>query len=155
MKCVESEVFIGYVIYSTHPLLRMLLNSNFCYFEHIFKPLDFALRNSYVLCCLIRTFFSVLWPKSALPNSDFRTFTVTNGKKNEDKCLIFKLIVVKYLLVYEQILLFHKNEVCMESAVLLHCLNLLFCPLLQPDSSFHCLHVDNTKRFWRNVQTFL
>ena len=41
--------------YSTHPLIRMLLNSNFRYFEHIFKSLEFALRNSYVLCCLIRT----------------------------------------------------------------------------------------------------
>ena len=81
----------------------MLLNSNFRYFEHIFKSLEVALRNS--LCfmllnsnsdnsnfSLIRTFFSVVWPKKALTNSDFRTFTVTNGKKNEDKYLIFTLI---------------------------------------------------------------
>ena len=40
--------------YSTHPLIRMLLNSNFHYFI-IFKSLEFALKNSYVLCCLIRT----------------------------------------------------------------------------------------------------
>ena len=104
---------------------------------------------------LIRRFFPVLWPKNALANSDFRTFTVTNGKKNEDKYLIFTLILVKYLLVYQQILLLQKNEVCRESVVLLHCLNLLFCPLLQSDSSFHCLHVENTKRFGRNMQTFL
>ena len=49
---------------------------------------------------LIRTFFSVLWQENALANSGFRTFTVKNGKKNEDKYLIFTLIVVKYLLVY-------------------------------------------------------
>ena len=52
---------------------------------------------------LIQTLFSVLWPKNALANSNFCTFTVTNGKKNEDKYLIFTLIVVKYLLVYKQI----------------------------------------------------
>ena len=79
---------------------------------------------------LIRTFFSVLWPKNALNNSDFRTFTVvTNGKKNEDKYLIFTLIGVKYLLVYKQILLLQKNEVCRESVAVLHRLNLLFCTL--------------------------
>ena len=33
----------------------MLLNSNFRYFEHIFKSLDFDSRNSYVLYCLIWT----------------------------------------------------------------------------------------------------
>ena len=49
---------------------------------------------------LIRTFCSVLWPKNALADSDFHTFTVTNGKKNEDKYLIFTLVVVKYILVY-------------------------------------------------------
>ena len=63
--------------YSTHPLIRMLLNSNFRYFKHIFKSFEFA-----------------------SDNSNFRTFTVSNGKKNEDKYLIFTLIVVKYLLVY-------------------------------------------------------
>ena len=64
---------------------------------------------------LIRTFFSVLWPKNALANSNFRTLTITNGKKNQDKYLILTLIVVKYLLVYKQILLLQKNEVCRES----------------------------------------
>ena len=34
---------------------------------------------------LIWKYFSVAWPKNALANSDFRTFTVTKGKKNEDK----------------------------------------------------------------------
>ena len=63
-------------------------------------------------------FFLVLWPKNALANSDFCTFTVTNKKKNEDKYLIFTLIVMKYLLVYYQFLLFQKDEVCRESAVL-------------------------------------
>ena len=43
------------IVCSTHPLIRVLLNSNFCYFERIFKSLELALRNSYVLCCLIRT----------------------------------------------------------------------------------------------------
>ena len=88
----------------------MLLNSNFRYFENIFKALEFALRNLYFMLLnlnsdnsnfsLIRTFFLVLCPKNALANSDLRTFTVTNGKKNEDKYLMFTLIVVKYLLVY-------------------------------------------------------
>ena len=41
--------------YSADPLIWMLRNSNFRYFELIFKSLEFALRNSYVLCCLIRT----------------------------------------------------------------------------------------------------
>ena len=99
---------------------------------------------------LIRTFFSVLWPKNALANLNFRIF-----KNNEDKYLFFTLIVVKYLLVYRQILLLQKTEVCRESVVLLHCLNLLFFLLLKPDWSFHCWHVENTKRFWRTVQTFL
>ena len=49
---------------------------------------------------LIQTFFSVLCPKNALANSDYRTFTVTHRKKNEDKYLIFTLIVVKYILFY-------------------------------------------------------
>ena len=50
---------------------------------------------------LIRTgFFSVFLPKNALDNLDLRTFTVTNGKKNEDKYLMFTLSEVKYLLVY-------------------------------------------------------
>ena len=48
---------------------------------------------------LIWKYFSVAWPKNALANSDFRTFTVTKGRKNEDKYYIFTLIVVKYLLV--------------------------------------------------------
>ena len=49
---------------------------------------------------LIRTgFFSVLLPKNALDNLDLRTFTVINGKKNEDKYLMFTLSEVKYLLV--------------------------------------------------------
>ena len=142
----------------------MLLNSNFHYFKHIFKSLEFALRNSYVLCCLIWTliiwtfvnlnvFFSVLWPNNALANSNFRTFTAKNGKKNEDKYLIFILIVVKYLLVYSQILLLQKNEIRRESVS--GNLNLHFCLLLQPVNSLHCLHVENTKWFWWNMQTFL
>ena len=49
---------------------------------------------------LSETFFSVLWPKKALVNSNFSTFTLTYGKKIEDKYLIFTLIVVKYLLVF-------------------------------------------------------
>ena len=69
----------------------MRLHSNFCYVEHIFKSLEFAIRNFYVFF-----FFLLFWPKNALANSDFRTFTVTNGKKNEDKYLIFTLIVVEY-----------------------------------------------------------
>ena len=148
--------------YSTHPLIQIHLNLNFCYFEHIFKSLEFALcfmllnsNSDNLNFSLIQMFFSVLWPKNALANSNFRTFIVTYGKKNEDKYLNFTLIVVKYLSVYWQILLVQKNEVCRESVVLFHCLNLLFFLLLQPDSSFHCLHVENTKRFWRNVQTFL
>ena len=64
----------------------MLLNSNS-------YNLDFS---------LIGMFFLVLWPKDTLANSDFCTFTVTNKKKNEDKYLIFTLIVMKYLLVYKQ-----------------------------------------------------
>ena len=38
--------------------------------------------------------------KNTLANSNSHTFTVTKGKKNEDKYLIFILIVVTYLLVY-------------------------------------------------------
>ena len=49
---------------------------------------------------LIRTVFIVLWPKNIVVNLDFRTFTVTYGKKNEDKHLIFTLIVGKCILVY-------------------------------------------------------
>ena len=41
--------------YRTHPLIRMLLNSNFRFFKHIFKSLEFALGISYTLCCLIQT----------------------------------------------------------------------------------------------------
>ena len=153
------------MIYSAHPLNRMLLNSHFRYFDHIFNSLEFTLRSS--LCfmvlnsnsgnsnfSLIQTFFSVLWLKNALANSDFRTLTVTNGKKNERAYLISTLIVVKYLSVYEQISLLQKNEVCRESVVLFYRLNVVFCPLHQPESSFHCLHVENTKWIWRNVQTF-
>ena len=39
---------VRYFVYSIYPFIRMLLNSSFRYFEQIPKPLDFALRTSYV-----------------------------------------------------------------------------------------------------------
>ena len=55
---------------SAHPLIQMLLNSNFGYFKQISKPLKFELRKSYILCHFIRTRIiqnfnnskKILWP---------------------------------------------------------------------------------------------
>ena len=37
------------VVYSTYSLIRMLLNLNFRYFEHIFKSLEFVLRSCFFM----------------------------------------------------------------------------------------------------------
>ena len=55
LNIFPTRYFVKMKRCSAHPLMRMLLNSNFCYFEHICKSLELNLRNSYVLCCLIRT----------------------------------------------------------------------------------------------------
>ena len=75
----------------------MLLNSNFRYIEQIPKSLEFALRKSYVLCCLIRT--PIIRTISSVHRPKY-------GDKNEEKLifLIFILMTIFNLLLGEEVL---------------------------------------------------